>query len=98
MKENGGGQDKQTLEITDFIDREPEFKGLHYITFVDGIYFNQIEENATAKTLQQYKDIVSVLKNHSENYFVNSFAFEKLMSDAVAGEIMQEQELKAKVI
>lgn len=81
MKENGGGQDKQTLEITDFIDKEPEFKNLHYITYIDGIYFNQIDKNATAKTLQQYTDIVSVLAKRKENYFVNSFSFKKLIED-----------------
>ena len=81
MKENGGGQDKQTQEITDFIDKKPEFEKLHYITFVDGIYFNQIDKNATGKTLDQYNDIITVLKNRSNNYFVNSYGFKKLMED-----------------
>lgn len=83
MKENGGGQDKQTLEITDFIDRKPEFEGLHYITFIDGIYFNRIDKNAKAKTLQQYIDIVSVLSKYKSNYFVNSFSFEKLIKNTL---------------
>ena len=81
MKESGGGQDKQTLEITEFIDRKPEFEGLHYITFVDGIYFNRMSETATAKTHSQYQDIIKVLSEYPENYFVNSFAFEQLMKD-----------------
>lgn len=81
MKENGGGQDKQTREITDFITKEPEFKNLHYITFIDGVYFNQIDENAQAKPLQQYHDIINTLKLRKENYFVNSFAFKKLIED-----------------
>lgn len=81
MKENGGGQDKQTVEITDFISRTPEFEGLHYVTFIDGIYFNQIDKNATAKTLQQYTDIIGALAKYKSNYFVNSFGFKKLISD-----------------
>jgi len=81
MKENGGGQDKQTVEITDFISRDPEFTNLHYVTFVDGIYFNQIDKNATAKTLQQYTDIVSALAKYKSNYFVNSYGFKKLIND-----------------
>lgn len=83
MKENGGGQDKQTSEITGFIFRNPEFERLHYVTFMDGIYFNQIDSNATAKTLQQYTDIVSALAKYKTNYFVNSFAFKKLIEDAM---------------
>ncbi len=81
MKENGGGQDKQTVEITDFISRTPEFEYLHYVTFIDGIYFNQIDKNATAKTLQQYTDIIGALAKYKSNYFVNSFGFKKLISD-----------------
>lgn len=83
MKENGGGQDKQTGEITDFIDKVPEFDGLHYITFVDGIYFNQLDKNAKAKTLNHYKDIVSVLGKFKENYFVNSYSFNLLINDCL---------------
>lgn len=83
MKENGGGQDKQTSEIIDFIDKKPEFDGLHYITFVDGIYFNQLDKNAKAKTLNQYTDINLVLNNNKENYFVNSYSFNLLMMDYV---------------
>lgn len=81
MKENGGGQDKQTVEITDFISRSPEFDNLHYVTFIDGIYFNQIDKNASAKTLQQYTDIVGALAKYKSNYFVNSFGFKKLIND-----------------
>lgn len=83
MKENGGGQDKQTSEITGFIFRNPEFERLHYVTFMDGIYFNQIDSTATAKTLQQYTDIVSALVKYKTNYFVNSFAFKKIIEDAM---------------
>lgn len=83
MKENGGGQDKQASEITDFINRVPELSSLHYVTYVDGIYFNQLDNNATAKTLQQYNDIISVLSKFKTNYFVNSFAFNILISDFI---------------
>lgn len=81
MKENGGGQDKQTEEITDFINKKPELQNLHYITFIDGIFFNQIDKTAQAKTLQQYTDIVSCLSKFKNNYFVNSYGFKKLMED-----------------
>lgn len=94
MKENGGGQDKQTLEITEFIDKEPEINNLHYITFIDGIYFNQIDENATSKMHKQYVDILTVLSKRKQNYFVNSFAFKKLIedyyNDIVSGKILKE--------
>lgn len=81
MKENGGGQDKQTSEITDFIDRVPLSPYIHYVTYVDGIYFNQLNNNAKSKTLGQYNDIISVLSKIKTNYFVNTFAFNLLISD-----------------
>lgn len=83
MKENGGGQDKQASEITDFIDKVPEIDNLHYLTYVDGIYFNQFDKNATAKTLQQYTDIISVLAKFKSNYFVNSYSFNLLITDYI---------------
>lgn len=83
MKENGGGQDKQASEIIDFIFRNPEFEHLHYVTFIDGIYFNQIDKNAHAKTLQQYTDIISALSKFKSNYFVNTYAFKKMLNDSL---------------
>ena len=83
MKENGGGQDKQTTEITEFVNKKPEFKNLHYITFINGVYFNQFKPGANAKTMQQYTDIVSVLAKHKENYFVNTFAFNELIHNSL---------------
>lgn len=83
MKEDGGGQDKQTVEITKFIKRKPEFEGLHYITFIDGVYFNKLTPTATAKTKDQYVDVLETLTKYKANYFVNSYAFEKVLDDAI---------------
>ncbi len=83
MKEDGGGQDKQTNEITDFIFKKPEFEDLHYVTYIEGIYFNGINEKAHAKKGDQYKDIVGALTSYPENYFVNQAGFEKLILDAL---------------
>ena len=83
MKEDGGGQDKQTVEITHFIKRKPEFEGLHYVTFIDGVYFNKLTPTATAKTKDQYVDVIETLAKYKSNYFVNSFAFEKVLDDAM---------------
>lgn len=83
LKENGGGQDKQALEIANFIDKKPEFDGLHYIGFIDGIYFNQISKKATGKVLKFYKDIRRSLKKYPENYFVNTFGFNEVIKDCI---------------
>ncbi len=84
MKEDGGGQDKQAREITDFIFREPEFDGLHYVTYIDGAYFDGLNGEAHAKKLTQYRDIQHALTTYPANYFVNQAAFEKLMQDCLA--------------
>ncbi len=82
MKENGGGQDKQTLEITHFIDRAPEKEHLHYVTYVDGIYLNQMNGQAGgSKTSAQYEDIIETLKRYPSNFFVNSSGFSQMMDD-----------------
>lgn len=81
LKENGGGQDKQVSEVIDFIRFEEVSPNFHYLSYIDGIYFNRLNENATAKNLAQYKDILRVLEDNKKNFFVNTYAFEKIVSD-----------------
>ncbi len=83
MKEDGGGQDKQTLEITDFISQQPAFDNLHYITYIDGEYFATLCDEATSKKHDQYEDILHTLENNPNNYFVNGGAFERLIRDCL---------------
>ncbi len=84
MKEDGGGQDKQAREITDFIYRPPEFQGLHYVTYMNGVYVNTLSAQVGSKKRQQYDDIVQSLKCYPSNYFVNEFAFNELIQDALS--------------
>ena len=79
MKEGGGGQDKQTLEIINFINKKPEMKNLHYVTYINGVFFNSIENTTQAKASSQYSDIQETLRKHKENYFVNSYGFDILI-------------------
>lgn len=83
MKEGGGGQDKQISEILDFIRYCEEGKDFHYITYLDGIFSNKLFPGATAKNKIQYIEAVEVLNENPSNYFVNTFAFEKLITDYV---------------
>lgn len=97
MKEAGGGQDKQVLEIIKFIEKEPEFFGLHYVTYIDGIYFdiitktsNFIDEKNKTKALEQYKDIITALSKYKSNYFVNTYGFTKLIQDFLEKSIIED--------
>ena len=81
MKEDGGGQDKQTVEITDFIKYKEDNTNVHYVTFVDGIYANKLIPSATAKTLNQYTDVVTALAKNKANYFTNSYGFSELIQN-----------------
>jgi len=83
MKEDGGGQDKQTVEITDFIKYEESNPLIHFVTFVDGIYANKLIPSATSKTLSQYTDVVSALAKNKSNYFTNSFGFMELIQNFI---------------
>lgn len=81
LKENGGGQDKQALEVLNFIDRKPKVDGVHFIGFIDGIYFNQINKKATGKVLELYHDVRKTLKKYKANYFINTFGFNSVIKD-----------------
>ena len=84
MKEGGGGQDKQINEVISFIcfsERNPK---IHYISFLDGIYFNLFANKkylGKGKILNQLKNIKQNLKLNKQNYFVNTAGFKKLLKE-----------------
>ncbi len=72
MKEGGGGQNKQIVEIAYFIKFSEVNKKIHYITFLDCHYSNIIFNSMSPKIERQRKDIISALNNNSNNYFLNT--------------------------
>jgi len=86
MKELGGGQDKQVTEIINFISYS-EGKSLvkvHYVTFLDGLYFNLFTKKNSfldGKVKNQLVSIKKNLENQPSNYFVNTFGFNKLLKE-----------------
>ena len=84
IKEGGGGQDKQINEIISFIgfgERDPK---IHYISFLDGVYFNLFTNKKylnKGKILNQLKNIKKNLKRNKQNYFVNTAGFKKLLKE-----------------
>ncbi|MDD4358885.1 MAG: hypothetical protein PHY30_03675 [Candidatus Pacebacteria bacterium] len=81
MKEPGGGQDKQMTEIIDFISHKEKNSNIHYVSFLDGIYFNLLadKEIRKGKPYMQRRGIYKNLKNNKLNYFVNTEGFIKLV-------------------
>jgi len=72
MKESGGGQNKQVVEIAYFIKFSEENKNVHYITFLDCNYSNTIFLDRSPKIAAQRQDIISALKENEGNYFLNT--------------------------
>ncbi|MCL5006855.1 MAG: hypothetical protein M1153_01800 [Patescibacteria group bacterium] len=81
MKESGGGQDKQMNEVISFIGFTDKNPKVHYVSFVDGIYFNLLASNTLkkGKTLTQLEKIKDNLNKNKKNYFVNTFGFKELI-------------------
>lgn len=85
IKESGGAQDKQIVEIIEFIKYSENIDNIHYVSFLDGIYFNKFldlkdEEN---KVLSQIRDIENALKYNKNNFFVNTYGVKLLIEDAL---------------
>lgn len=82
-KEGGGGQNKQISEIIDFISHSDSGSvvPIHYVTFMDGRYFNLLVKRSRKKgKLQtQIKNIRKNLRSHTGNYFVNTAGFIELL-------------------
>lgn len=85
MKEGGGGQDKQLAELIDLVNySEPEFTAsgfsVSYISFLDGVLFNELANPRTPKMKAQRAAIESALETNPENYFVNTWGFQRLIT------------------
>lgn len=81
MKEGGGGQNKQIVEVANFIRCSEISPHIHYITFLDGAYTNLIFHDNSPKLKKQRDDILSSLKRNPANYFVNTAGFQSFCSD-----------------
>lgn len=81
MKESGGGQNKQVVEISYFIRFSENNKNIHYVTFLDSIYYNKIIYDNSPKMRTQKEDIETSLRNNPQNYFFNTKSFIKFIED-----------------
>lgn len=81
MKECGGGQDKQIMEVTGFVSHaEAEAASVYYVSFVDGILFDRLASCEGGKKLRaQGEKIRSCLSENKRNYFVNTWGFLQLL-------------------
>lgn len=82
IKEGGGGQDKQINEVISFIGFSENNPKIHYISFLDGIYFNLFTNKKylnKGKILSQLTNIKQNLKRNKQNYFVNTAGFKKFI-------------------
>jgi len=84
IKESGGAQDKQIVEAIEFIKYSERLKFIHYLSFMDGIYFNNfiwaLPENNT-KATRQKKDIEKYLEENPNNFFVNTAGLREIFKD-----------------
>ncbi len=83
LKESGGGQDKQMTEIIDFVGWGE--RGVHYISFMDGIFFNSlINPSQKNKLYRDKENILANLKKCPFNYFVNEYGFNQILEDILS--------------
>lgn len=88
MKEAGGGQDKQIVEISEFVSQRESSPNVHYVAFLDGILFNMLFVNPSwGKPQEQNRQIQQALKENKKNYFVNTYGFNLLLQHLLKGKI-----------
>lgn len=76
MKELGGGQDKQILEITEFLKHYDEH--VSYVSFLDGILFAKLfNPDTRGKLRTQQTTIKDALSDYPNSFFVNTTGFKK---------------------
>jgi len=84
---SGGAQNKQILELINIIKKKPKRKNHHFVSFLDGRYFNILFENKKDikitkdrknKISNQRTDIKKALKTNKNNYFINTAGFKRI--------------------
>lgn len=83
MKEGGGAQDKQVVELIDFIKYSENSEKIHYVAFMDGVYFNRYAEKTITsnKTRAQKESIINNLNINKYNFFVNTAGLISILED-----------------
>ncbi|PIR44172.1 hypothetical protein COV23_01290 [Candidatus Wolfebacteria bacterium CG10_big_fil_rev_8_21_14_0_10_31_9] len=82
LNTSGGGQDKQISELIEIMGLS-EKNEVSYIAFLDGKYSNILlsDNGGGDKIITQKKEINGFLKNNSNNYWLNTAGFKKLICD-----------------
>jgi hypothetical protein len=82
-KEGGGGQNGQINEILSLISFRENNSNVHFVSFLDGVYFNLFANNNSkkGKIFEQFNSITKSLKKNKQNYFVNTAGFKKLLDN-----------------
>ncbi len=91
LKEPGGEQNKSMSELIEFIRQKEENPYIHYVSFLDGVYFNLLinppiskrkrKGNEENKIKQQRIDIEHSLEKYKSNFFVNTVGLSSLLKD-----------------
>ena len=81
MKEGGGGQNKQIVEMFNFIKFSEHSPNFHYIVFLDCSYSNILLNNMSPKVVVQRQDIEGALRDNPNNYFLNTKGMIKFIND-----------------
>ena len=84
IKEAGGAQNKQIVEAIEFIRYSEKSKFIHYLTFMDGVYFNNFiwaSHQKNSKVNKQKEDIERYLRTNPSNFFLNTAGLKELFKD-----------------
>jgi len=82
MKEAGGSQNSKIVELISFIEHSEESDNIHYVTFLDGIFFNRFGDKLiTGKTKSQKELIEKTLNKNKNNFFVNTNGLKLIFKD-----------------
>lgn len=96
LKEGGGTQYKSVLELIDFVRETEDFDNVHYVGFMDGVYFNLFISSSDSKisssdskkkkkdidkVKSQLTSIKDILAKNKNNFIVNTGGLKALFKD-----------------
>ncbi|MDC8900196.1 hypothetical protein PT313_00435 [Metamycoplasma hyosynoviae] len=81
INNKGGSQNHSINEIINFINQYEKQNNIHFVSCLDGNYFDDFDKDGNRKQNVQYDEILKHLKTNANNFFIKHSFIKKIIND-----------------
>lgn len=83
INNKGGSQNHSINEIISFIKQQEQQSNIHFVSCLDGNYFDDLDQKQNNKQNIQYNEILKQLKMNVNNFFIKHRFIKKIVEDFI---------------